>query len=244
MYNWRGREAKCELRLMCFAGESPAAAVLSHAVGRNIHPRSLPRFVKLLTRALVPSAFTLLFLAPSLSAQQSGDAPGWPITNPMPSHGNVIPDATAGFERPERGPDEGTCLLWALEGAQRGTVSAAELQVPGKAKGQYAKACGDIRGKKLASAEEHLRKAVKEYPQYAAAWVLLGQVLESGERIGEAQSACSQSTTVNASYVPAYLCLADVAGHQKQWNQSLDMADRALALAPARNVYAIFTPQT
>src|SRR5262250_2348532 len=60
------------------------------------------------------------------------------------------------------------------------------------------------------------------------------------ERIGEAQSACSQSTTVDASYVPAYLCLADVAGHQKQWNQSLDMADRALALGPARSVYAYF----
>jgi tetratricopeptide (TPR) repeat protein len=198
------------------------------------------RFVKLLTRALALSAFTLLFLAPSSSAQQSGDAPGWPITNPTPSHGKVIPDATVGFERPEKGRDDGTCLLWALEGAQGGTVSAAELEVPGKAKGQYAKACGDIRGKKLASAEEHLRKAVQEYPQYAAAWVLLGQVLESGERIGEAQDACSQSTTVDASYVPAYLCLADVAGHQKQWNQSLDMADRALALAPARNVYAYF----
>lgn len=60
--------------------------------------------------------------------------------------------------------------------AQRSAVSAAALQVPGKARGQYGKARGDVKAKKLQSAEQPLRKAVEEYPQYAAAWVLLGQV--------------------------------------------------------------------
>jgi tetratricopeptide (TPR) repeat protein len=95
----------------------------------------------------------------------------------------------------------------------------------------------DVKAKKFQSAEQHLRKAVQEYSQYAAAWVLLGQVLEAGERTGEAQTACSQAATVDSGYAPAYLCLADVAAQQKQWNQSLDMADRALAVDPVHNAY-------
>jgi predicted Zn-dependent protease len=75
-------------------------------------------------------------------------------------------------------------------------VSAATLQVPGKARGEYSKACGDLRGKKLASAEQHLRKAVQEYPQYE--WVLLGQVLEGGNRMPKAQSACSRASSVDS----------------------------------------------
>jgi Tetratricopeptide repeat len=79
----------------------------------------------------------------------------------------------------------------AVAGAQRTVVSAATLEVPAKARSEFTRACGEVRAKKLSSAEQRLRKAVQEYPRYAAAWVLLGQVLEAGKRTGEARSACS-----------------------------------------------------
>jgi tetratricopeptide (TPR) repeat protein len=85
-----------------------------------------------------------------------------------------------------------------------------------------------------------LRKAVQEYPPYAAAWVLLGQILEAGERTAEARGACSRATTVDSSYAPAYLCLADLAARQEQWNQALHMADRALAIVPVQDVFGYF----
>ena len=203
--------------LFCERTES-RGDVFSHAARQTCVTARRLRIAGLLTCDLAACTFAILFLTSSLLAHQSGHAPGWPITNPMPNHGKAIPDSTVGLQRRETAPADEPCLLWAVEGARQGTVSAAALQVPGKAKGQYGKACGDIGGKKLASAEEHLRKAVQEYPQYSAAWVLLGQVLESGQRIAEAQSACSKATTLDSSYVPAYLCLADVAAQQKQWN--------------------------
>jgi cytochrome c-type biogenesis protein CcmH/NrfG len=81
-------------------------------------------------------------------------------------------------------------------------------------------------GQEAREREDHLRKAVQAYPQYAAAWALLGQVLEAGNRIGEARSACSQASSVDSSCVPAYLCLADVAAQLNQWQQELELAER------------------
>ena len=67
-------------------------------------------------RRLAVCVLAFLFLTCSLPAQQSGDAPGWPITNPMPSYGKVIPDPTIGLQRPETGPTDESCLLGAVDG--------------------------------------------------------------------------------------------------------------------------------
>jgi tetratricopeptide (TPR) repeat protein len=123
---------------------------------------------------------------------------------------------------------------------QTQTVDATALQVPGKARGEFRKGCSDLRSRKLASAEKHLREAIQEYPRYPAAWVLLGQVLEAGKRIEEARGACSRASSVDSNYAPAYLCLADITGQQHEWMQSLDSANRALAIAPAHNLYGDF----
>ena len=82
-------------------------------------------------RRLAVCVLAFLFLTCSLPAQQSGDAPGWPITNPMPSHGKVIPDPTIGLPRPETGPTDESCLLGAVDGAQRSAVrrGCAEAQI-------------------------------------------------------------------------------------------------------------------
>src|SRR5712664_2801910 len=85
-----------------------------------------------------------------------------------------------------------------------------------------------------------LKRFAQEYPRYAAAWVLLGQVLEAGNRIEEARGACSQASGVDSDYGPAYLCLADVAVQRQEWNQALDLADRALKLSPVHDVYGSF----
>jgi tetratricopeptide (TPR) repeat protein len=170
----------------------------------------------------------------------ANDAPGWPITSGVPGQGSVAPDPTIGLQQPQRDPREESCSQWTVAEAHRATVNAATLQIPDKAKGEYGKACFDLSHGKLGHAEGHLRKAVERYPQYAAAWVLLGQVLGASNRVTEARSACAQATTVDSGYTSAYLCLADVAAEQKQWKQALEMADRALALGPAQDVYGYF----
>lgn len=43
-----------------------------------------------------------------------------------------------------------------------------------------------------AEAESHFRKAVKQWPKYWAAWVVLGQLLAAQQKTKEADDACSQ----------------------------------------------------
>jgi len=198
-------------------------------------------------RKFLVCASALALFTPLLSARQSQtgntpgtSAPGWPITNTMPGHGRVIPDPTTGMQSPETGFANESCSLWAVEAVQGSTISAASMQVPAKAKREYGKGCSDLKGGKLEPAEEHLRKAVQDYPQYAAAWVLLGQVLETGKRMEDARGACSHASSLDLNYAPAYLCLADVAAQEQDWSLTLDLADRALALYPVQDVYGCF----
>ncbi len=213
---------------------------VSGVMGRNLgYCRLL--VARLLLKTLSICAFEVIFLTPSLPAQQdgaaSGAAPGWPMHNSAPDH--ALPDAL-GPQLPNVADRDESCLLWTVGKAQGPTISAATLQVPGKARGEYWKGCSDLKGRKLANAENHLRKAVQEYPRYVAAWVLLGQVLEAGNRMEDARGACSQASGVDSDFAPAYLCLADVAAQLHEWNQTLDLADRALALDPVHDVYAYF----
>jgi tetratricopeptide (TPR) repeat protein len=181
-------------------------------------------------------ALALLALSPQLPAQQNS-TPGWPLHNSAPDHATA--DATGAV--PTFGPDlDESCLLWNITQSRAATVSAATLKIPGNAKGEYRKSCNDLKDKKLAGAEEHLRKALEDYPQYAAAWALLGQILEAGNKIPEARNACSQSSAADVGYAPAYLCLADIAAQLQDWHLTLDMADRSLALVPQRNIYGNF----
>jgi tetratricopeptide (TPR) repeat protein len=190
----------------------------------------------LLLNELALCAFALVFLTPALPAQQD-NTPGWPLHSSAPDH--ALPDAV-GPQSPNFVGANESCLMWTDAKVQRAMIGAATLKVPGKARGEYKKGCNDVKDKKLASAEDHLRKAVQEYPRYAAAWALLGQVLDAGNRIVEARTACSQASGADSSYMPAYLCLADVAAQLNEWHQTLDQANRALALDPVQNLYGNF----
>jgi tetratricopeptide (TPR) repeat protein len=210
-------------------------SAVSWATFRNLKYRG-PAMARLLLAELVLCAFAVVFLTPTLTAQQD-TTPGWPLHSSAPDH--ALPDAV-GTQPPNNVETDESCLLWTADKAQRGVIGAASLKVPGKARGEYKKGCSDLKDKKLARAEDHLRKAVQEYPQYAAAWALLGQVLDAGNRIEEARTACSQASGADSSYMPAYLCLADVAAQSKEWQQTLDQASRALALDPVQNLYGNF----
>lgn len=112
--------------------------------------------------------------------------------------------------------------------------------VPGKASSEYQKACGALKDKKLGQAEEHVRKALDVYPKYAAAWVVLGQILEGQQKREDARQACSQAMKVDSDYVPPYLCLADFAAREGDWDQVSVLADRARTLDPVSNAFTFY----
>jgi tetratricopeptide (TPR) repeat protein len=112
--------------------------------------------------------------------------------------------------------------------------------VPGKASSEYQKACGALKDRKFEQAAEHAHKALDIYANYAAAWVLLGQILEGQQKRADARKACSQAMTVDSRYVAPYLCLADFAAKEGDWDQVSVLVDRARALDPVSNVFTFY----
>lgn len=152
---------------------------------------------------------------------------GSSVMLPMPAASTQIADS------------EG-CNSWTESGVRSPTVSVARLAVPGKANGEYQKGCGAYKDKHLEQAEKHLRKAIDIYPSYAAAWVVLGQVLDEQHKRDDAREACSQAVKIDPTYVAPYLCLADFSATEDDWKQVSNLSERALALDPAANPYSLY----
>jgi tetratricopeptide (TPR) repeat protein len=136
--------------------------------------------------------------------------------------------------------DAEACISWTEYGVRSPTVSTARLAVPEKASSEYQKGCDDYKDKKFVHSEEHLRKAIAVYPVYAAAWVLLGQVLDAQRRRPEAREVCSQASAVDPKYVAPYLCLAEFAATESDWEQVARLSKRALELDPVSNIYSFY----
>lgn len=136
--------------------------------------------------------------------------------------------------------DSEACNSWTESGVHSPTVSVSRLEVPDKAIGEFQKACSSYKDRKLTQAEEHVRKALGIYSNYAAGWVLLGQVLDAEHNPAEADKACSQATTLDPKYIAAYLCLAEFAARDDNWDQLSKISDEALAIDPVSNAYALY----
>ncbi len=140
--------------------------------------------------------------------------------------------------------DAESCRTWTAAAVDSPTVSVARLGVPGKASHEFQKACGDFKDDKLNAAEDHARKAVKIYPGYAAAWVLLGQILHADHKEQEAIEACRSGENADPKYAPPYICLAGFAADANDWDEAYSLADRALSLDPATDPYAFLYTAT
>jgi len=162
-----------------------------------------------------------------------------PMQNPGPSsldlnRNNVTVDASG---KPVA-TNEYACFLPPLNSVSPATIGVVDLQVPEKAKSEYQSGCAALRKRKTVDAEKHLRKAVLQYEKYAAAWVLLGQLLETEQKPEEARDACSHSLNASATYAAGYLCLTDISMHQKNWEDALKFSGRLLELDPTTNAVA------
>jgi tetratricopeptide (TPR) repeat protein len=165
---------------------------------------------------------------------------GYDFHNAVPSIPDdrvKVPDSVP---PPTNTPGDESCFMSPLTGIRSPTAGVASLEVPGPARKDFQRGCSAASHNKLATAEEHLRKALDEDARYPAAWVLLGQVLKAQQKPDDARSACSQALKVDAGYVPADLCLADLYAIVQRWEEMLRFANSAVALDPANNPHAYF----
>jgi len=140
------------------------------------------------------------------------------------------------LSKPEVVDDE-KCLPWNLSAAQANPSRVRALKIPSKARGEYEKACSASQKKKLEESEEHLRRAINNFNDYSAAWVMLGVVLDEQHKEQQARDACSHVATIDAKYFPAYLCLAEFSARHQEWDRLLELANVALNLNSENDGY-------
>lgn len=166
----------------------------------------------------------------------NGPVFGQPPLQPNPTTIQpVIPNVPP--PKPRIVEDE-ACLPWSLSDIRGATVNVARLAVPNKARNEFEKACGDFKKKKFADAETHFRSAIEKYSNYVAAWVMLGQVLAAQQQVEKAHEACAQAEKADPSYLPPYLCLAELDVRSGQWEEILNVTKMAMGLNPVGDIYA------
>jgi tetratricopeptide (TPR) repeat protein len=136
--------------------------------------------------------------------------------------------------------DEERCFPWKLAAVRSATVSVSRLKIPSNARIEYEKACDTFNKNKFEEAEQHARSAMDKFPDYSAASVMLGVILEQRHKAQDARDACSHAAAIDATYLPAYLCAAEVSARNREWEQVLNAADRALSLKSEGDPYAYY----
>jgi len=135
---------------------------------------------------------------------------------------------------------EEICLPWNVSEVLDTAVSVASLKVSSNARSEYEKACEANNKNKFGDAELRLRSAIDKFQTYTAAWVMLGIVLEEQNKGQEGREACDHAVTIDSTYLPAYLCQAEISARNREWEQVLNLANLALDLNSPGDGYAYY----
>ena len=186
-------------------------------------------------KRVLPCGLAMVVSVIPLCAQRTRYTPGFGAEgNPSV---NVVHNSTFNANP---APDEDRCFPWKLAAARSKTVSVTRLKVPSNARIEYEKACDASNKNKFEEAEQHARSAIDKFQEYSAAWVMLGVILEEQHKAQEAQDACSHAAAIDATYLPAHLCAAEVSARKREWEQVLNAADLALSLKTEGDPYAYY----
>lgn len=135
-----------------------------------------------------------------------------------------------------QGPDDfgemrvGTLVLKRLSNVEGSTISTTSLAAPKDASQAYEKGRKARSENKLEQAEKELSKAVELYPNYAAAWALLGEIHTVENRLEEAVREYSRATTCDPLFVTPYFGLAIIAVNQQRWQDAANFSGQAIHL--------------
>jgi tetratricopeptide (TPR) repeat protein len=130
--------------------------------------------------------------------------------------------------------DIGTIMLKRMGDGRGSTVSVTSMSAPKNAKQAFEKAERAYSANKLEDAEKELNKAVRDYPQFAAAWSMLGDIHQKGQQLEQARGDYEKSIAADPQYVNPAFGLALVAIQEKKWEE----AARFTAQASSLNAYA------
>ncbi|GAB4249103.1 MAG: hypothetical protein Kow00109_25160 [Acidobacteriota bacterium] len=138
-------------------------------------------------------------------------------------------------------PDVGRIVVRRSGGPSARTVSVSFLSAPKKARQRYEEAVELARRAKprWKDAEKKLREALKVYPEFAAAWDLLGRVLMTQEKRDEGKAAFERAVELEPAFLPPREALAQAAVQEADWPRLREVAEALLELDPnhSRGLY-------
>ncbi|HKV91667.1 MAG TPA: tetratricopeptide repeat protein [Candidatus Angelobacter sp.] len=125
--------------------------------------------------------------------------------------------------------DIGTIFLKRMGNAQGTTISVTSMGAPKNAMHAYEKAEKELQDKP-ADAEKELNKAVQIYPQFAAAWNLLGDIHRENKQLDQARTDYGRAISADPQFVNPTYSLAVIAIHEKKWDEVGQYSDQVLKL--------------
>jgi Flp pilus assembly protein TadD len=139
-----------------------------------------------------------------------------------------------GHRRALENPDVGTIVLHRRAKARGTTISLNTLAAPKEAWNAYQKALKELGKKKinLLKMSTELEKAVKIYPEFAAAWHLLGEIHLKLQDETTARRAFEQALAADSNYANPYISLAMLELVEERWEQAAQLCHQALELDP------------
>lgn len=131
-------------------------------------------------------------------------------------------------------PDVGTIILRHLANVQGTAISFTTLKAPNPAKKSFEKAQKSLQQKppKHAEAAKELEKAVQLYPEFAAAWNMLGECKLAAKDEEGARQAFEKSMAADGKYTNPYLQLAVLDLRASHWKEAAEITGRLNQLNP------------
>jgi len=133
----------------------------------------------------------------------------------------------------------GTIFLKRIGNAPGTTISVTSMAAPKDAMHAFEKA-QKIKAEKPAEAEKELNKAVKIYPQFAAAWTLLGDLHSERRQFDIARTEYAQAIAADPQFVNPSYGLAMIAAQEKKWDDAARLTDQVIKLNSAAYPVAYF----
>jgi len=128
--------------------------------------------------------------------------------------------------------DLGTIILRRVAGVDGSMTSATSLNAPKDARKAFEKAEKAIAKQKLDQALPLLETATKIHPQYAAAWLELGMVVQNSGDVARARQAYQQAIAADAKFIKPYLALTAVSIREQKWREVADLTATVIKLNP------------
>ena len=139
--------------------------------------------------------------------------------------------------------DVGIIVLHRLDGVVGNVVSALTLQAPKSAQRAYQAGLRELMKKSpnYKKAVGQFGKAVKQYPEFAAAWAAMGDARMSMQDPTGAKDAYSQSVKHDPKYLKPYEPLIRIAATQNDWQGMHSLGSAYLELNPNSNQVRFLT---